>query len=158
VRFTGRPRLPRLAGSGASFVGHLPETHFGCAPNQCSYAFAYCPLPPASARRRVDLATQHVTAIGHAITFHPPVWAIFEREQFWEAHRVMFEEPYWRLENLCDLDQIGRSHGFKLAMFPVKWVNTAAAPRQGGGPGGRGVGRQTALPSSGRPRLRGGPS
>jgi kynurenine formamidase len=63
-----------------------------------------------------------------AITFDPPVWAMFERKQFWEAHRVMNEEPYWHLENLCNLDQIGRSHGFKLAVFPIKWVGTTAAP------------------------------
>jgi len=63
-----------------------------------------------------------------AITFDPPVWAMFERKQFWEAHRVMNEEPYWHLENLMNLDQIGRSHGFKLAVFPIKWVNTTAAP------------------------------
>ena len=36
-----------------------------------------------------------------AVTFDPPVWAMFEREQFWEAHRVMWEEDYWHLENLC---------------------------------------------------------
>jgi kynurenine formamidase len=63
-----------------------------------------------------------------AITFDPPVWAMFERKQFWEAHRVMNEEPYWHLENLCNLDQIGRGHGFKLSVLPVKWVNTTAAP------------------------------
>ena len=56
----------------------------------------------------------------------PPL--LFERKQFWEAHRVMNEEPYWHLENLCNLEQIGRSHGFKLAVFPIKWVNTTAAP------------------------------
>jgi kynurenine formamidase len=63
-----------------------------------------------------------------AITFDPPVWAMFERKQFWEAHRVMNESPYWHLENLCNLESIGRSHGFKLAVFPIKWVNTTAAP------------------------------
>jgi kynurenine formamidase len=79
-------------------------------------------------------ATLHLIAQGvrmmgiDAITFDPPVWAMFERKQFWEAHRVMNDEPYWHLENLCNLDQIGRSHGFKLALFPVKWVGTTAAP------------------------------
>ena len=63
-----------------------------------------------------------------AITFDPPVWAMFERKQFWEAHRVMNDEPYWHLENLCNLDQVGRSHGFKLSVLPIKWINTTAAP------------------------------
>ena len=63
-----------------------------------------------------------------AITYDPPVWAMFERKQFWEAHRVMNTHDYWHLENLTNLDQIGRSHGFKLACFPVKWTGTTAAP------------------------------
>lgn len=75
------------------------------------------------------LIEQGVRMMGiDAITFDPPVWAMFERGQFWEAHRVMNDEPYWHLENLCNLDQIGRPHGFKLALFPVKWVGTTAAP------------------------------
>lgn len=63
-----------------------------------------------------------------AITFDPPVWAMFEQEKFWEAHRVMWDEEYYHLENLMNLEQIGRSHGFKLCVLPVKWVGTTAAP------------------------------
>jgi kynurenine formamidase len=63
-----------------------------------------------------------------AITFDPPVWAMFERRQFWEAHRVMWEEEYWHLENLMNLEEIGRPHGFQLCVLPVKWVGTTAAP------------------------------
>jgi kynurenine formamidase len=63
-----------------------------------------------------------------AITFDPPVWAMFETHHFWEAHRVMWEEEYWHLENLMNLDQIGRSHGFQLCVLPIKWTGTTAAP------------------------------
>ena len=63
-----------------------------------------------------------------AITFDPPVWAMFERKQFWEAHRVMWDEEYWHLENLMNLERIGRPFGFKLCVLPVKWVATTAAP------------------------------
>jgi kynurenine formamidase len=63
-----------------------------------------------------------------AITFDPPVWAMFEKKKFWEAHRVMWDEEYWHLENLMNLDQIGRPHGFQLIVMPVKWVGTTAAP------------------------------
>ena len=63
-----------------------------------------------------------------AITFDPPVWAMFEKKQFWEAHRVMWDEEYWHLENLMNLEQIGRPHGFQLCVLPVKWVGTTAAP------------------------------
>ena len=63
-----------------------------------------------------------------AITFDPPVWAMFEKKKFWEAHRVMWDEEYWHLENLMNLEQIGRPHGFTLSVMPVKWVGTTAAP------------------------------
>src|SRR5216683_512508 len=63
-----------------------------------------------------------------AVTFDPPVWAMFERKQFWEAHMVMREREYYHLENLTNLDNIGRPYGFKLSVFPVKWVNTTGAP------------------------------
>jgi kynurenine formamidase len=63
-----------------------------------------------------------------AITFDPPVWAMFEKRKFWEAHRVMWDEEYWHIENLMNLDQIGRPHGFQLVVLPVKWVGTTAAP------------------------------
>ena len=63
-----------------------------------------------------------------AITFDPPVWAMFERKQFWEAHLVMREREYYHLENLAHLDQLPRPHGFTLSVFPIKWVNSTAAP------------------------------
>jgi kynurenine formamidase len=78
-------------------------------------------------------ATLHLISKGvrmmgiDAVTFDPPVWAMFEREQFWEAHRVMWEEDYWHLENLCNLDQLP-PYGFKLSVLPIKWVGTTGAP------------------------------
>lgn len=63
-----------------------------------------------------------------AITFDPPVWAMFERKQFWEAHRVMMEREWYHIENLTNLDSIPVPHGFKLSVFPVKWVNTTGSP------------------------------
>jgi kynurenine formamidase len=63
-----------------------------------------------------------------AITYDPPVWAMFERKQFWEAHRVMWDEEYWHVENLMNLEQIGRPHGFQISVAPVKWTGTTAAP------------------------------
>jgi kynurenine formamidase len=82
-----------------------------------------------SAEATLWLIEQGVQVMGiDAITFDPPVWAMFERKQFWEAHRVMVDHDYWHLENLTNLDQIGRPHGFQLAVFPVKWVGTTAAP------------------------------
>jgi kynurenine formamidase len=62
-----------------------------------------------------------------AVTFDPPVWAMFERKQFWEAHRVMLEREYYHLENMGSFEQLP-PFGFKLSLFPVKWVNTTAAP------------------------------
>jgi len=40
----------------------------------------------------------------------------------------MCERDYYHLENLTNLDQIGRSHGFKIAAFPIKCTGTTAAP------------------------------
>lgn len=75
------------------------------------------------------LISQGVRLMGcDAITYDPPVWAMFEKELFWEAHRVMWDEEYWHLENLMNLEQIGRSHGFQLYVMPVKWMGTTAAP------------------------------
>lgn len=78
-------------------------------------------------------ATLHLISKGvrlmgiDAVTFDPPVWAMFEREEFWEAHRVMWEEDYWHLENLTNLDQLP-PYGFKLSVLPIKWVGTTGAP------------------------------
>jgi kynurenine formamidase len=75
------------------------------------------------------LIEQGIQVMGiDAITFDPPVWAMFERKQFWEAHRVMNTHDYWHLENLTNLESIGRPHGFKLACFPIKWTGTTGAP------------------------------
>ena len=75
------------------------------------------------------LLDQGIMMIGiDAITLDPPVWAMFERKQFWEAHRVMLEREYYHLENLTNLDRIPKPYGFKLSLFPVKWVNTTGAP------------------------------
>jgi kynurenine formamidase len=32
------------------------------------------------------------------------------------------------LENLMNLEQIGRPYGFQLSVLPIKWVGTTAAP------------------------------
>lgn len=75
------------------------------------------------------LIDQGVKVMGiDAVTFDPPVWAMFERKQFWEAHRVMCEYEYYHVENLCNLEQIPRAHSFQVAMLPVKWVGTTGAP------------------------------
>ena len=39
-----------------------------------------------------------------AITFDPPINAMFECNKLWEAHRVMIEKEYYHIENLINLD------------------------------------------------------
>src|SRR5205085_7076428 len=64
-----------------------------------------------------------------AVTFDPPVWAMFERKQFWEAHRVMREREYYHLENLTNLHEIPAPyHSFTVSVLPVKWRGASAAP------------------------------
>jgi kynurenine formamidase len=85
--------------------------------------------PGMSAEATRWLISQGVRMMGcDAITFDPPVWAMFEKQLFWEAHRVMWDEEYWHLENLMNLEQIGRPHGFQLTVLPIKWTGTTAAP------------------------------
>ena len=54
-----------------------------------------------------------------AVTYDPPIWAMFERKKFWEAHRVMLTREYYHLENLTNLDQLP-GHGFKLSLVPYQ--------------------------------------
>ena len=61
-----------------------------------------------------------------AITFDPPVWAMFEGKHFWEAHRVMMDEDYWHLENLMNLDQLPPTGSS--SRLPDQVVGTTAAP------------------------------
>jgi kynurenine formamidase len=85
--------------------------------------------PGMSAEATRWLIARGVRMMGcDAITFDPPVWAMFEQQRFWEAHRVMWDEEYWHLENLMNLEQIGRPHGFQLTVLPIKWMGTTAAP------------------------------
>ena len=85
--------------------------------------------PGMSAAATRWLIEQGVRLMGcDAITYDPPVWAMFEKKLFWEAHRVMWDEEYWHLENLMNLEHIGRPHGFQLCVLPIKWVGTTAAP------------------------------
>jgi len=62
-----------------------------------------------------------------APTYDPPIWAMFETKKFWLAHKVMMTDAYWHLENLTNLGDLP-SHGFKLSVFPIKWVGTTGAP------------------------------
>jgi kynurenine formamidase len=64
-----------------------------------------------------------------AIGFDPPVAQMFERQKFWEAHRVMREREYYHLENLCNLHEIPAPyHSFTVSVLPVKWRGASAAP------------------------------
>ena len=104
----------------------LVHTGAGAYQDEERYLTDQCGM---TAEATLWLIDQGVQVMGiDAITFDPPVWAMFERKQFWEAHQVMRDHDYWHLENLTNLDQIGRPHGFKLSCFPIKWTGTTAAP------------------------------
>jgi len=62
-------------------------------------------------------------------TYDRPVWAMFESKDFWPAHKVMLDREYYHLENMENLDKLlDKPFGFKLSLFPIKWVNSTAAP------------------------------
>ena len=62
-----------------------------------------------------------------APTFDPPVWAMFEKKKFWEAHHVMLSHEYYHIENMQNFESIPCAHGFKLAVFPIKWKGATGA-------------------------------
>ena len=45
----------------------------------------------------------------------------------WPAHFAGITRSYCQIEKLANLDRIGRSHGFKVAAFPVKIARASAA-------------------------------
>lgn len=47
--------------------------------------------------------------------------------QFWQGHLVGRRKPYWQMEQLRGLDQLP-SHGFDVAVFPLRLKNASAAP------------------------------
>ena len=60
--------------------------------------------------------------------FDIPVPAMFARQKFWEAHRVMLEREYYHLENMCNLHEIPAPyHSFTVSVLPVKWRGASAA-------------------------------
>ncbi|MBX5449168.1 cyclase family protein [Thermogemmatispora sp.] len=114
INYTLKPRDIVLIQTGASAYNTEPR-----------YLTDHCGMTAEATRY---LISQGVRMMGtDAPTFDPPVWAMFERKQFWEAHLVMKEEDYWHLENLVNLDQLPPCN-FKVAVFPIKWVGTTGAP------------------------------
>jgi kynurenine formamidase len=63
-----------------------------------------------------------------AVTYDRPVKTMFEKKEFWPAHRVMIDREYYHLENMMNFEQLPRPTGFKLSVFPVKWVMSTASP------------------------------
>lgn len=115
-------------------IGYTPKPldivliHTGAGSYQCEprYLTDHCGM---SAEATLWLIERGIKMMGiDAVTFDPPVWSMFETRQFWEAHMLMRDHDYYHLENLTNLDKIARPFGFKLAVFPVKWVGTTAAP------------------------------
>jgi kynurenine formamidase len=114
IRYTLKPLDIVLIHTGA---GAIQDTQ--------AYLTDHCGMTAAATHWMLD---QGVKVAGiDAITFDPPVWAMFERRQFWEAHKVMLTREYYHLENMTNLDKLP-PFGFTLSVFPVKWNNTTGAP------------------------------
>jgi kynurenine formamidase len=104
----------------------LIMTGAGSYQNEQRYLTDHCGMTADAVNWLID---QGIVMMGiDAITFDPPVWAMFERKVFWEAHRVMLEREYYHVENLTNLDLLPKPFGFKLSLFPIKWVNTTGSP------------------------------
>jgi kynurenine formamidase len=50
-----------------------------------------------------------------------------DRTIFWQGHLVGRRKPYWQMEQLRGLDQLP-SHGFDVAVFPLRLKGASAAP------------------------------
>mgnify|MGYP001109812896 CR=1 FL=1 len=75
------------------------------------------------------LLDQDIKMVGiDAPTWDRPVRSMFETKEFWPAHQVMLDREYYHLENMANLDAIPVPFGFKVAVFPIKWKGTTAAP------------------------------
>jgi len=101
-------------------------TYAAKPPTEKSYLTEHPGMTAEGTRWLLD---QGVKLIGiDTIGFDPPVPYMFEREQYWEAHRVMREREYYHLENLINLDQIPVSHGFMFSALPIKLKGATASP------------------------------
>jgi kynurenine formamidase len=81
-----------------------------------------------SAEATLYLIEKGVKVMGcDAPTFDPPVWSMFEKKKFWEAHQVMLTHEYYHLENMQNFEQLPGPIGFLLSVFPVKWEKSTGA-------------------------------
>ncbi len=67
---------------------------------------------------------------GWDLPFHEQISAARRRNDsalFWQGHLVGRRRPYWQMEQLRGLDQLP-SHGFDIAVFPLRLKGASAAP------------------------------
>lgn len=104
-----------LIHTGASRINNTPD-----------YLVNHCGMAGEATEWLLD---QGIKMMGiDAPTFEAPVKTMFEHKRFWESHVVMLHREYYHLENMSNFDAIPKPYGFKLAVFPIKWVGTTAAP------------------------------
>lgn len=104
----------------------LIMTGAGAYQNEDRYLTDHCGMTAEATRWLIE---RGIKVMGiDAVTFDPPVWAMFERHQFWESHLLMRDYEWFHIENMTNLDQIGRPFGFMVSVFPIQWVGTTAAP------------------------------
>jgi kynurenine formamidase len=81
-----------------------------------------------SAEATLYLIEKGVRVMGcDAPTFDPPVWAMFEKKKFWEAHKVMLTHEYYHIENMMNFEKLPGATGFYLSVFPIKWEGSTGA-------------------------------
>jgi kynurenine formamidase len=104
----------------------LIMTGAGAYQNEDRYLTDHCGM---TAEATLWLIQQGIKVMGiDAVTFDPPVWAMFERGEFWESHLLMREHEWFHIENMTNLDKIDRPFGFTVSVLPIQWVGTTAAP------------------------------
>lgn len=115
IGYTLKPLDIVLIHTGAGKINHTQE-----------YLTNHCGMAGEATEWLIE---QGIKVMGiDAPTFEAPVKTMFEQKRFWESHMVMMHKEYYHLENMAHFDQIPRPFGFKVCVFPIKWVGTTAAP------------------------------
>ena len=81
----------------------LIHTGAGAIQESQAYLTDHCGMTGEATHWMLDQGSRWPASM--RVTFDPPSGAMFERKQFWEAHRVMCEREYYHLENMTQSGQ-----------------------------------------------------
>lgn len=54
--------------------------------------------------------------------FDLPIQEMLDRKDPWPCHRLFQKREYWHIENLANLGEVPRAHGFTVSVLPLHWM------------------------------------